>query len=127
MKKRFCDLKKTSIFAAGHLKRPAILATLTVYQICMKICSKDFDNVELIMLQKNNAVVRVSLLPFPSASAIFPFGVRDWEKFYMDASQADNGQYLYLSVCLSVCLCLSLSLSHSLSLITYEYTHLFNN
>ena len=26
-----CDLKKTAIFAAGHLKRPAILATFTVF------------------------------------------------------------------------------------------------
>ena len=33
MKKRFSDLKKTAIFAAGHLKRSAILATLTVFAI----------------------------------------------------------------------------------------------
>ena len=30
MKKRFGDLKKTAIFAAGHLKRPAILATVVL-------------------------------------------------------------------------------------------------
>ena len=30
MKKRFGDLKKMAIFAAGHLKRPVILATSTV-------------------------------------------------------------------------------------------------
>ena len=38
MKKRFGDLKKkTSIFAADHLKRPAILATLTVYSIVLRL------------------------------------------------------------------------------------------
>ena len=33
MKKRFGDLKKTASFAADHLKRPAILVTLTVLEI----------------------------------------------------------------------------------------------
>ena len=48
MKKRFGDLKKTAIFVAGHLKRPAILATLTVL-ICKDTLEPSIRDLEHIV------------------------------------------------------------------------------